>query len=86
MALGLTQLITEMRTRNLSGGTKRPARRADNLAAVSPMSENVGTSTSRNPKDLHGLYRDNFTFTPLHSQKDVMKNSRKFSPPADIFP
>jgi hypothetical protein len=27
------------------------------------MSENVGASTSRNPKGLHGLYRDNFTFT-----------------------
>jgi hypothetical protein len=26
------------------------------------MSENVGASTSRNPKGLHGLYRDNFTF------------------------
>jgi hypothetical protein len=26
------------------------------------MSENVGASTSRNPKDLHGLYGDNFTF------------------------
>jgi hypothetical protein len=26
------------------------------------MSANVGTSTSRNPKGLHGLYRDNFTF------------------------
>jgi hypothetical protein len=25
------------------------------------MSEYVGASTSRNPKDLHGLYRDNFT-------------------------
>jgi hypothetical protein len=23
------------------------------------MSENVGTSTSHNPKGLHGLYRDN---------------------------
>jgi hypothetical protein len=29
------------------------------------MSENVGASTSRNPKGLHGLYRDNFTFTEL---------------------
>jgi hypothetical protein len=28
------------------------------------MSENVGASTSRNPKGLHGLYRDNFTFLP----------------------
>jgi hypothetical protein len=26
------------------------------------MSENVGASTSRNPKGLHGLYRDNFTY------------------------
>jgi hypothetical protein len=25
------------------------------------MSENVGGSTSRNPKGLHGLYGDNFT-------------------------
>jgi hypothetical protein len=25
------------------------------------MSENGGASTSRNPKGLHGLYRDNFT-------------------------
>jgi hypothetical protein len=29
---------------------------------VRRMSENVGASTSRNPKGLHGLYRDNFTF------------------------
>jgi hypothetical protein len=27
------------------------------------MSENVEDSTSRNPKGLHGLYRDKFTFT-----------------------
>jgi hypothetical protein len=26
------------------------------------MSENVGAATSRNPKGLHGLYRDSFTF------------------------
>jgi hypothetical protein len=25
------------------------------------MSENVGASTSHNPKGLHGLYRENFT-------------------------
>jgi hypothetical protein len=34
MALGSTQPLTEMSTRNLSGGKKRPARRADNLAAI----------------------------------------------------
>jgi hypothetical protein len=27
------------------------------------MSENVEASTSRNPKGLHGLYRENCTFT-----------------------
>jgi hypothetical protein len=34
MALGSTQPPTEMSTRNLPGGKKRPARRADNLAAI----------------------------------------------------
>jgi hypothetical protein len=33
--------------------------------SVSRMSENVGASTSRNPKGLHGLYRDNFTYITL---------------------
>jgi hypothetical protein len=34
MALGSTQSLTEMSTRNLPGGKKRPARRADNLTAI----------------------------------------------------
>jgi hypothetical protein len=34
MALGSTQPLTEMSTRNLPGGKKRQARKADNLAAV----------------------------------------------------
>jgi hypothetical protein len=34
MGLGSTQPLTEMSTRNLPGGKKRPARRADNLAAI----------------------------------------------------
>jgi hypothetical protein len=35
--------------------------------SVSRMSEDVGASTSRNPKGLHRLYRDTFTFTlPMH--------------------
>jgi hypothetical protein len=34
MALGLTQPLTEMSTRNLPGGKKRPARKADNLGAI----------------------------------------------------
>jgi hypothetical protein len=34
MALGLTQPLTEMSTRNLPGGKGRPARGADNLTAI----------------------------------------------------
>jgi hypothetical protein len=34
IALGSTQPLTEMSTRNLPGGKKRPARRAGNLAAI----------------------------------------------------
>jgi hypothetical protein len=34
MALGSTQPLTEMNTRNLPGDKKRPARRADKLAAI----------------------------------------------------
>jgi hypothetical protein len=39
IALWSTQPLTEMSTRNLSGGKKRPARRADNLAECLKMWE-----------------------------------------------
>jgi hypothetical protein len=61
MALGSTQPLTEISTRNLPGG--KSGRRVGLTTlplSVSRMSENVGASTSRNPKGLHGLYRDNF--------------------------
>jgi hypothetical protein len=34
VALGSTQPLTEMSTRNFPGGKKRPAHRADNLDAI----------------------------------------------------
>jgi hypothetical protein len=34
MAMESTQILIEMSTMNISGGKKRPARRADNLAAI----------------------------------------------------
>jgi hypothetical protein len=34
MALGSTQRLREMSTRNLPGGKRRPARKADNLTAI----------------------------------------------------
>jgi hypothetical protein len=59
MALGSTQPLTEMRTRNLPGGKGRPVRKADNLTATSEPTviENVGSSTSQ-PYGLHGLLQE----------------------------
>jgi hypothetical protein len=34
MILGSTQPLTEISTRNIPGGKKRPAHRADNLSAI----------------------------------------------------
>jgi hypothetical protein len=34
MALALTQPLTEISTKNVPGGKKRPGRRADNLVAI----------------------------------------------------
>jgi hypothetical protein len=43
MALGSTQPLTEMSTRNIPGGNGRPAGKADNLTAISePMSGKCG--------------------------------------------
>ena len=55
MALGSTQPLTEMSTRNISWGQRRPVRRADNLTTfVCRLSWNLGTSPSWNPQ---GLFR-----------------------------
>jgi hypothetical protein len=69
MALGSTQPLTEMSTRNLHGDKGQPARKADNLTAICEL-ENVEASTSHNPMGLHGLLQGSFTFTVLQS---VMK-------------
>jgi hypothetical protein len=53
MALGSTQLVTEMSTRNLPGRKGRPARKADNLTAI--CESIVYKSTSHNPMSLLGL-------------------------------
>jgi hypothetical protein len=62
MALGSTQPITEMRTRNLPGGKGQPAREVENLTAIcEPI---VGTM--QEPRPLTTLwaftacYRDSF--------------------------
>jgi hypothetical protein len=51
VALGLTQPLTEMSTRNLPGYKGRPARKADKFSAICELK----ALTSRNPLGLHGL-------------------------------
>jgi hypothetical protein len=58
MAVGSTQPLTEMSTRNLRGFKEgRLARKADNLNRHlwAACLENTGASTSYNPMGLHGL-------------------------------
>jgi hypothetical protein len=64
MALGSTQPLTEMSSRNLPGGEGLPARGAGNLTAICERmcKQNVGASTSHNPMGLHGIYRNSFAF------------------------
>jgi hypothetical protein len=54
MALGLTQPVTEMSTRNslYPGGLMQPVRRADLSTFMCQLSWNLGTSTSWNPQGL----------------------------------
>jgi hypothetical protein len=57
IALGLTQSLTEMNTRNLPGGKGRPACEANKLHRHlwAGCLENVGASMSHNPMGLHGM-------------------------------
>jgi hypothetical protein len=60
MALGSTQLLTEMSNRNVPGGVKggRRVRLTILPPSVSQLSrQNVEVSTSHNPMGLHGLLR-----------------------------
>jgi hypothetical protein len=68
MALGTTQPLTEMITRNLPGGKRRPARKADVTANSEPIVEKVWE-----PRRLTTLlafaacYRDTFTIIEFHN-------------------
>jgi hypothetical protein len=56
MALGLTQPLTEISTKNISWGQRRPVRKADNLTnLVCRLSWNLGASTSGNHLGLSRL-------------------------------
>jgi hypothetical protein len=64
MAVGSTQSLTEMSTRNIPGSKRQPVRKADNLTAIcEPTVQKMGE-----PRRLTTLrastacYRDSFTF------------------------
>jgi hypothetical protein len=70
MVVGSTQPLTEMSTRNISGGEVKGGRRL-RLTTSSPhlwvnCLQNVGASTSHNPMGLHDCYRDSFIFVYVY--------------------
>jgi hypothetical protein len=73
MALGSTQPLTEMNTRNLPGGEGWPARKRDNVTAIcEPIVYKLWES--RRPTTLWAFmacYRDNFTVFFLHRPYDT---------------
>jgi hypothetical protein len=61
MALGSTQTLTEMSTRNLLALEGRPARKADNFTVIyEPMSRKCGTFDVSHPMGHHGLLQKLF--------------------------
>jgi hypothetical protein len=64
MALGSTQTLTEMSTRNLPGVKGRPARGADNLTAIyKPIVQKMWEPRRLiTPWAFTACYRDSFTF------------------------
>jgi hypothetical protein len=76
MALVSIQPLMEMSIRNFPGVKKSRRVRPTILPpSVTRMSENVGASTSRKLKGLHGLYRDTSSFTLCESHFDRMWQS-----------
>jgi hypothetical protein len=69
IALGSTQLLIEISTRNLSGGDGRPARKADNLTAICELIVYKMWAPRRltNLWAFMACYRGSFTFYPCNS-------------------
>jgi hypothetical protein len=59
MALGSTQPVRDMATRNLPAGKVRPVHKADNLTDICEaiVQNMLGASTSHNPMGLSGLFQ-----------------------------
>ena len=63
MALGSTQPLVQMRTRNIPGGKGGRCVRMTTYHHTVPLSRILGALTSYTPLGLHGLLRVCFTFT-----------------------
>jgi hypothetical protein len=81
MALGSTQSLTEsflgVKSGRRVGLTTLPP-------SVSRMSENVGTSTSRNLKGLHGMYRETLPYLSVHIERVLESKIWKKAYSSDI--
>jgi hypothetical protein len=76
MALKLTQPLTGMSTRYFPGVKSDQRIGLTTLPqSMSRMPEIVGASTSRNPKGLHDLYRDNFTLLHQTNAIHILTNT-----------
>ena len=80
MDLVLTQPVTEMITRNISWGWRRPVRRADNLTTfMCRLSWNLGASISWNPQGLSrsvmGLLYI-YIYKCIESKESTLKETR----------
>ena len=79
MALGLTQPLTEMSTRNISWGKKRPVSRTDKLTTfMCRLCWNLGASTSWNPQGLSRPVMGLFHLFYLYSLQTGFKMSSPF--------
>jgi hypothetical protein len=88
MALGLTQPLTEMSTKNLPGAKEPPARKADSIIAISEqiVYKIMGSSTSHNFMGLLGLLQEQL-YVPLrfisHEAMSFLKLQSKHKPGED---
>jgi hypothetical protein len=90
MALGSTQSLTEMSTRNLPGGKVWPVLKADNLTAIcEPLSRKCGSPDVSQPYGLitgialpFTLYKDGFNFWFIISciSRELEFLQKRFSP------
>jgi len=78
MALGLTQPLTEISTRNISRGYRRQMRTADNLTSfMCRLSWNLGASTTWNPQGLPRLVMGLLYLLPLPQTFHIFLSDNK---------